>query len=39
VFKALGLGDSPAMILGLDLLKELRIVVDYGGRCLYVKRP
>jgi predicted aspartyl protease len=39
VFEALGLEDKPAMILGLDLLKELRVVVDYGGQRLYLQRP
>jgi predicted aspartyl protease len=39
VFEALGLEHKPAMILGLDLLKELRVVVDYGGKRLYLQRP
>jgi predicted aspartyl protease len=39
VFEALGLDNKPAMILGLDLLRELRVVVDYGGKRLYLQRP
>jgi predicted aspartyl protease len=39
VFAALNLDDKPAMILGLDLLRELRVVVDYGGKRLYLQRP
>lgn len=39
VFKPLGLSTAPAMILGLDLLRELRLVIDYDGKTLYLRRP
>lgn len=39
VFKPLGLSTEPAMILGLDLLRELRLVIDYDGQTLYLRRP
>ncbi|WP_133479764.1 retroviral-like aspartic protease family protein [Cognatilysobacter segetis] len=37
VFEPMGLADGPGLILGLDLLGDRRIVVDYPGRRLLVE--
>lgn len=38
VFEQLGLGDRPAMILGIDRLRALRFAIDYPARRLMVER-
>lgn len=40
VFDALGMGDRPAMIVGLDILGDRRFVIDYpNSRMLLERRP
>jgi predicted aspartyl protease len=39
LFKALGLSEAPAMILGNDALKQVRLFVDYAGDRIYLTRP
>ncbi|BCW87992.1 hypothetical protein sos41_11290 [Alphaproteobacteria bacterium SO-S41] len=39
LFKALGLGDEPVLILGNDALKQVRLFVDYAGDRVYLTRP
>lgn len=39
VFAALGLGDGPAIIVGMDLLADRRLVIDYPNRRLYLSGP
>lgn len=36
VFATLGIQDGPAMVLGLDLLRGRRLVIDYSGKQLYL---
>ncbi len=38
VFASFGLMDRPAMILGLDVLRSMVVVIDYGGRAVYLAR-
>lgn len=35
IFKALGLGDKPAMLFGLDMLKKRALLISYGTKKLY----
>ena len=39
LFAALGLADRPALILGNDALKEVRLFIDYAGGRLYLAPP
>ena len=39
LFKALGLSEAPAMVLGNDALKQVRLFVDYAGDRIYLTRP
>lgn len=36
VFEALGLADRPAMILGMDLLSDLRLVIDFPKGVVWI---
>jgi hypothetical protein len=38
VFASFGLMDRPAMILGLDVLRSMVVVIDYGERAVYLAR-
>jgi hypothetical protein len=38
VFASFGLMDRPAMILGLDVLRSMVVVIDYGERAVYLGR-
>jgi hypothetical protein len=38
IFEEAGLSNKPAMILGLDLLKNTRIAVDFSARRFWVER-
>jgi DNA-binding CsgD family transcriptional regulator/predicted aspartyl protease len=37
VFKALGLGDKPAMLFGLDMLRNMPMLVSYSGKKVYFR--
>jgi predicted aspartyl protease len=39
LFKALGMSEAPAMILGNDALKQVRLFIDYAGDRIYLTRP
>lgn len=39
VFKTLGLGDKPAMLFGLDMLKNHALFVSYSTKKLYFYKP
>ncbi len=39
LFAALGLDDGPALVLGNDALKLVRLHIDYAGDRLYLTRP
>jgi predicted aspartyl protease len=39
VFKTLGLGDKPAMLFGLDMLKNRALFVSYSTKKLYFYKP
>lgn len=39
VFETLGIAADPAMIFGVDMFRDRRIVLDYGARTLYVSAP
>lgn len=39
VFKTLGLGDKPAMLFGLDMLKSHTLFVSYSTKKLYFYKP
>jgi predicted aspartyl protease len=39
LFKALGLFEAPAMILGNDALKQVRLFIDYAGDKIYLTQP
>ncbi len=39
LFKALELDDRPALILGNDALKQVRLFVDYKGGRIFLTRP
>lgn len=39
VFEAFGVADRPAIILGLDWLRETRMVVDFPARLVWFERP
>ncbi|MCJ9428902.1 aspartyl protease family protein [Kordiimonas marina] len=39
VFKAFGVADQPAMILGLDYLSSHTMVVDFPNHRIYLSRP
>ena len=36
VFDTLGIADGPAMVLGVDLLSDRRLLIDYPGKTLVV---
>ncbi len=39
IFKTLGLGDKPAMLFGLDMLKDHVLFVSYSTKKLYFYKP
>lgn len=39
VFKTLGLGEKPAMLFGLDMLKNYALFVSYSTKKLYFYKP
>ncbi len=39
LFKALGLDDGPALILGTNVLSEIRLFIDYRNDRLYITLP
>ena len=39
LFKALELGDGPALVLGNDALKQVRVFIDYAGGQVFVTPP
>jgi predicted aspartyl protease len=39
LFDALGLGDGPALVLGNDALKQVRLFIDYAGGQVYLTPP
>jgi predicted aspartyl protease len=39
LFKALGLDETPALVLGNDALKQVRLFVDYAGDRVYLTKP
>ncbi len=36
VFETLGVDEGPAMVLGLDLVRGRRVIIDYSGQHLYL---
>ena len=36
VFETLGIADGPAMVLGVDLLNDRRVLIDYPAHVLLV---
>ena len=39
LFKALGLDDTPALVLGNDALKQVRLFIDYAGDRVFITKP
>lgn len=39
LFAALELGDGPALVLGNDALKQIRLFIDYSGSQIFVTPP